>query len=50
MQVQFILDDLEKEVTPLKTADAIINSDQFDINDLRELIAHISIYVKYKHK
>ena len=47
MQIGFILDENEKRVTPMKTADALINSDQFDHQELKELIAYLSVYTRY---
>ena len=49
MQVGFILDDHESEVTPLKTAEAIIESKQFSHNQLKELIAYLSVYTRYNN-
>jgi len=47
MTIGFILDDDERMVTPLKTAEAIIESEEFDYKELKELIAYLSVYTKY---
>ena len=34
-------------ITPLKTAEALIESGQFDDRELEELIAYLSVYIRY---
>lgn len=50
MQLFFQLEDHETKVTPMKTADALINSDQFSYKELKELIAYLSVYTRYHHE
>jgi magnesium-transporting ATPase (P-type) len=47
MKVAFILDDHESEVTPLKTVEAIIESNQFSHDEIKEIIAYLSVYTRY---
>ena len=47
MTIGFTLEDHENEVTPLKTAEALIACEQFSIKDLKELIAYLSVYTRY---
>lgn len=47
MIVSFELDEHEDQVTPIKVADALISSDQFDREELKELIAYLSVFTRY---
>lgn len=47
MQIGFTLEDHEAKVTPIKTAEALIECRQFDHKDLKEIIAYLSVYTKY---
>lgn len=47
MTIRFILDNDECTITPLKMAEAIIESEEFDYKELKELIAYLSVYTKY---
>lgn len=49
MKIGFELDEHEAKVTPIKVAEALIECDQFDHKDLKEIIAYLSVYTKY-HK
>ena len=49
MNIAFELDDNEKAVTPMKTADALIDWGGFTNKDLKELIAYLSVYTRYNH-
>ena len=47
MNIAFELNELEESVTPIKVAEALINCNQFDYRDLKELIAYLSVYTRY---
>lgn len=47
MQIGFTLEDYETTVTPMKVAEALIEDKTFDIKDLKEIIAYLSVYTKY---
>ena len=47
MIMSFELDEHEDQVTPIKVADALISSDQFDREELKELIAYLSVFTRY---
>lgn len=47
MIISFELDEHESRVTPLKVADALISSDQFNREELKELIAYLSVFTRY---
>lgn len=47
MRVMFVLDDDEEKVTPMKVAEALIEDGHFSNKDLKELIAYLSVYIKY---
>lgn len=47
MIISFELDDHEDRVTPIMVADALISSDQFDREQIKELIAYLSVFTRY---
>ena len=51
MEIAFILDDNENEVTPIKIANALIDatkqSKQFPEKGLKEIVAYLSVYTRY---
>ena len=47
MQVNFILDDDESVVTPMKIAEALADIPHLSVNQLKELVAYLSVYIKY---
>ena len=47
MKIFYTLEEHEKEVTPMKVADALIEDGHFSNKDLKELIAYLSVYTKY---
>ena len=47
MEIGFMLNEHETEVTPMSTAMALTKCGQFDSTDIREIIAYLSIYVRY---
>lgn len=47
MEIGFILDDNEGDITPMRTAHALVSSGQFTHRELKELIAYLSVYTKY---
>ena len=47
MEILFSLDDDEKKVTPMGVAAALIESEEFNRQELKELIAYLSVYTRY---
>lgn len=47
MTVGFIFDEDNKNVTPLNAAEAIIKSETFTIDALKELNAYLSVFIKH---
>lgn len=47
MIIGFELEEHEKKITPMNTAAAIIESEQFTRQQLKELIAYLSVYTRY---
>lgn len=47
MIISFELEDREYKITPIKVAEALINSEQFHYDELKELIAYLSVYTRY---
>lgn len=47
MKIGFELDEHEATVTPIKTAEALIECGIFSHKDLKELIAYLSVHTKY---
>lgn len=47
MKIGFELDEHEAVVTPIKVAEALIESGMFDYKDVKEIIAYLSIYTRY---
>ena len=47
MIIFFELDEHESQVTPIKVADALISSDQFNREGLKEFIAYLSVFTRY---
>ena len=47
MIIGFELEEHEKKITPMNTAAAIIESEQFTREQLKELIAYLSVYTRY---
>ena len=50
MTVNLILDDNEDKITPMKIAEALIDSGQVTYLELKELVAYLSIFLDYNHK
>ena len=47
MIIGFELESHEKRITPMNTANALIESEQFTREQLKELIAYLSVYTRY---
>jgi len=47
MKIGFELEEHETSVTPLKVAEALIECESFNSNELKELIAYLSVYTRY---
>lgn len=47
MIISFELEEHEKKVTPMNTAAAMIESEQFTRQQLKEIIAYLSVYTRY---
>lgn len=50
MTIGFILEDNEKKVTPMKVATALVETEQFSRDELKELIAYLSVYTRYNQE
>lgn len=48
MELGFILNENETSITAIKTADALIECGHFDERGLKEIIAYLSVYTKYR--
>lgn len=46
MKIGFELEEHESKVTPIKIAEALIE-DGFSHNELKEIVAYLSVYTKY---
>lgn len=49
MKIAFDLEVSEKKATPLKVAEALIDSELFSNKELKEIIAYLSVYTKYNN-
>ena len=49
MTINFVLNDNEDNVTPLKTAEALVDSGQVTYLELKELVAYLSVFFDYNH-
>ena len=49
MNIEFVLEDHEENITPLRTAEAIVSSEFFSVKDLKEIIAYLSVYTRYNN-
>lgn len=49
MKIGFELEPHESKVTPMKVADALIDSEQFGNQELKELSAYLSAFTRYNH-
>lgn len=47
MQIGFMLEENEGEITPLKTVQALIDTGRFSHKELKEIIAYLSVYTRY---
>lgn len=50
MNVNIILDEYENHIEPIKLANEIINlvnEKQLSVNNVREIIAYLSVYTRY---
>ena len=47
MDIQFVLNDDEDYVTPMKVADALVNVSSFSHKDIKEIIAYLTVWSKY---
>lgn len=47
MTIGFMLEENETKITPMKVADALIDSEALDAKDIKELVAYLTVWYKY---
>ena len=47
MKIAYELEEHESYITPLKIAEALVDSGQLDHDEMKELIAYLSVFTRY---